>query len=427
MKIKKFTTIISLIFLISFFIQMILQCNAASNPELFTHKRNITPFSTSGYVKLPMDMNIYSNMQNVPGDIRVFDSESKEIPYFIYSPLDIKNTSNIEAQVENKGLSQGDIVFTLSLFNVPSTINNISLDIAGNNIDNYVLKPSLQGSDDGVSWVDINTDSYLYKLQSKLSQSVNTIYTNPISFRFIKITLKIISGNVTPENIVKVYYKTQTTKVEPPIKNELSKIINTTVEGDRNSIIIDNGYNNSPMDKINFNITNSDYTRQVLLFGSHDQNKWDNISGSAEIYSLSVQKTLLPKTSIEIDKSRYRYIKATFINKDNIPLNLSSVDVFYYPEYLVFNSINTQSYIAYFGSYGLSKGDYQSGKLQDILEVDTLPMITWASEASNNTLYSGNDKPVTERNNYIFTIVIVLMVAILGWFIINSLKKLNVS
>lgn len=406
---------------------LILPTFALSSPGVFSNTRNISPSQTNGYAKLPLDKEIYSKSQNLTGDFRIFDSSGKEVPHFIHSSLNKSISPEIDAVIQNKGLTSGNIVLTLSLYNLPQTINSLRFDISSNKENNYLLKPELSGSDDQTTWVDIKTPSYIYKLMSKVSEDVNTIYMDPISFRYLKITLKPITGNITPEDISHVYYKNLISANEPEGKIENPTIVNTTVEKDRSTIIIDNGFKNAPIDRLNFHISNNDFTRQLTILGSNDQLKWYSITNPQEIYSLNIQKTTLSKTYIDTNKSNYQYIKAIFLNKDNSPLTISSVVVSYYPEYFIFNNISSNIYKAYYGGFGIQSGEYDTQKLQEILDASKLTPVNWASSGEKNPLYTGTDKPLTERNNSAITIVIVLMVIVLSWFIIKSLKGLKIN
>ena len=61
------------------------------------------------------------------------------------------------------------------------------------------------------------------------------------------------------------------------------------------------------------------------------------------------------------------------------------------------------------------------------MDLNTVKVASWSDLGRKNPLYTGEDKPLSERNNLAITIFIVLMVMILAWFILKSLKGLQLN
>jgi hypothetical protein len=398
---------------------------AIPSTELFKNQRAIVPSSSSGYAKLELDENIYNNLLIPPYDIRLFDKNNTEVPYFLNTQYPISKENNTSVIITNKGYINDYIHLELSLFNISKPISSLKFDINTNNT--YIIQPEIKGSDDKTTWVDIKTSSFLYKISSKSSQFSDTIYIDPITFQYLKVDFKVLSGNVIPDNIRSVFYSQSSQQISQLSKNKNSGIVNTQIEGEKSIVLIDNKYANAPIDRVNFIIENKDFSRQVALFGSNDQKKWDIIASAEEIYSIKVQKTNVSKTYLDTSNVNYRYIKAHFLNNDSAPLTISSVEVLYYPDYIIFDCIANTTYTAYFGNSKIKDARYNTAKLQNFIDITSLNEVFWEPQTIANPNYNGTDLSDSENNKYILTIFIALMVLVLGWFILKSLQSVKLN
>ena len=428
MKINNKTILLSCILLLMLFTQNVF---ATSDINSFAHNKTVT-FDEDGFVKVQIDNEIYDKTQKELSDIRIFDEDGEEIPYYI-NRRDISQNSDLRPGIRPKEIEkQIEIVdrimknewleFTLQRDDT-KLINRLKIEF---DIPEYIFEIEIEASDDERNWGKIRSDNYLYSLPNEKNLRKNTIEFDENNFKYIRVRIKDIYDQKADKNFYEdlriiayaIYEKDELFRRE---KIE-TQIIKNETKDNKTEIIIDTFKNNSVVDFFKFNISDENFSRSVFLFGSNELDDWKKFCEN-EITSFSYKEHVVRDTEIDCRTGRYRYIQIIIKNEDDRPLDIQSIEVFRINEYIIFEAEKDKEYIVAFGNSTVDKPSYDISKLMRDKNIDDMPEAS-LSQIIQNTEFKGEDKSIAERYKWLFWVFIVLMVFVLGALTITNLKSI---
>ncbi len=392
---------------------------ASVNKNVFQYYKTINVQKT-GYIKVPVDGEMYDKTKKELSDIRIYNDLDEEVSYAI-SYANKKGDTEIKDDVSivNKSYNNDKLFFTVDRKEDKQIINKMEVVIDDKD---YLYSVKLEGSNDSIEWFIIPTDGYLHDLNQTDDDSGKVIKLEDNNFRYLNVTMTSVMGDLTDKEILGI--RLAYNKMQEVEKNKIQAemIEHKELEGS-SSYIIDTKYNNTLFDKLKVVTSDTNFNRNIEVFGSNNQEEWQRVKNS-QISVYKVGDIDISNSELEIRPSRFRYIKVNIVNNDNAPLDIKEIEVFQTPEYLIFETQSAREYRIFFGNDTIQKATYDIKKVLEFIDVNTIDR-AYIGGIMENQQYSDEYKPLSERFEYLIWIVIVAMVIALGYLIVNNLKKIE--
>ncbi|HEX3030971.1 MAG TPA: DUF3999 family protein, partial [Bacillota bacterium] len=101
---------------------------------------------------------------------------------------------------------------------------------------------------------------------------------------------------------------------------------NSVVAGEYSSFIVDMGQNNLPNNRLNLDISDSNFLRRVEVSGTDNlSSPWNKLPTTDHIFDFQGQRS----TQIHYTLNNFRYLKVVIWNKGEKPLTINGAQVFY--------------------------------------------------------------------------------------------------
>lgn len=389
-----------------------------ASPEKFKFYKEIQ-FHGEGLRTMEIDPEIYGAVNASGSDIRIFNSKGAEIQYYKYNrfPLEKWVETNVNFDIINRSDDNRIIKATFVRDSSKETFDKVTIDIAGSN---FLLSPKLYGSVDGHSFNPIATKGYIYRFEDSSRGSNNCISFDKADYRYIRAELEIVTGKVSSGDIKAAFYLRSHENV-PLEKKIVPEIVSQKNVDKTTSVIIDTGYTNLPVSKIEVGSEDKNFSRQVEVLTGKDMKSFSVVT-DAQISSFDIGDYKVDKKEIELGSSCDRFIKLIIHNQDSEELRIEGIDIYYLPESIVFEAKMDEDYRLFYGSSAYADSPvydiaYIADKINEIsLEKAQLGPV------QGNPDYKKADIPFTDRNNYFLTAAIILTVIVLGFVVIKNIK-----
>lgn len=372
-----------------------------------------------GLSSIELDPEVYGFTAYSTPDMRIFDSDGVEVQYHKYSDFSLEDEEILDFSIINRSDDEGVIKITFVKEPTIDIYNKITVDIRG---ENFLLSPMLYGSQNGTDFSPISSKGYIYNFVDENKGSNDTISFGEVNYKYLRAEFETVMGNVSSGDIIKGSYIRNLHYIpDIPEKKQIeSDIVSTTNIDKTTEIIIDVKYSHMPISNIVFHTNNENYYRDVQVQMS-DNMKEFNVITNDKISSFDIEDYKVEDNEIKMGHSCLRYIKLIINNYDNAPLNISEVNIFYQPDTLVFEASPDKTYKLYYGSNNCDAPIYDISYIADRINEKTTQTVQ-LGQGNKNPDYKKQDIPLTERNNNIITISIVLVVVVLGYVIIKNIK-----
>ncbi|MFN8575960.1 MAG: hypothetical protein U0354_03810 [Candidatus Sericytochromatia bacterium] len=375
-------------------------------------------------------------------DIRVFDNYNKEIPYILLDeqiPEDKKENKNLEI-IDYFTLNNQDIVITeIKEKNIPS-LEKFFID--SSDID-FNKKIKIYGSNDKKKWLFIS-GANIYDFTSKINlRKTELKLSKESSYKFYKFEIQNLSQN-EKITMLKLNYKGIDLKLDEYDNNSFringissetfsknKEIINyDTIDlkplsenKDKKTII--RLKNNLSINKINFDISESYYYRDLSIFSGDN----DNPIIRDSIYDLGNNEND-EKKYINLNSLNSKDLRIEIMNYDNPPLIINKLRTQRIKQNLFFlanNSLDYKVFISnkdiespnydirnYINEYNWFKTKYNKVILSNLLE-----------NKDFKEGFSKDDKEKIQKN--ILMTIVFLIVGILAFWIYKLMKDVYIN
>ncbi len=352
----------------------------------------IKEVTESGFHEIVLSPQIRSYSKQDLSDIRIFNAKGNEVPYFIQSNSEALLNSFEEYSIVSKTVFPKKS--TSIIVAVPPVKNNNQLSLFIANAD-VVKNYSISGSNDQSEWFGISNSQTLADLNSSSESSIVKTISYPLStYKYLKIDFD--DQKTLPINVLKVgNFNTQVQKnilqdIKPKktIRFELllpQKHTQLQVVFDAPQII----------NQIDFEISRPTYyKRKVVIYKKlkrESKRKTEIIE--KEIISFELNSNTKNSFTIPEIFEKEFYIKIE--NKDNLPLNISSVKYSQKPVSIIVDLNANEKYNIKTGNKNLNEPDYDlsdfknniSGKLSQTGIYDIKQIASSKKEVENKSFW----------------------------------------
>src|SRR6187455_4217 len=185
------------------FILAFVVCFIQSQGQSFTAEAAVAPVESDGFYNIFISPSINAHLNNEFSDIRIFDSQCREVPYLFQKALPAYHVEHFVEYEILKKASKSNCCTALLLRNANRTpINNIHLIIKNAEARR---KASLTGSDDNQTWFSIKDHFILdAPLNDNGTHEIKIVGFPWSNYEFYQ--LRINDSTNAPLNILKAGY-----------------------------------------------------------------------------------------------------------------------------------------------------------------------------------------------------------------------------
>ena len=117
-----------------------------------------------------------------------------------------------------------------------------------------------------------------------------------------------------------------------------------------NMLVIDMGVIGLPTSRIEFEVEETNFYRDLIIEGSDDGTAWTSLMGNFVLSSYDTPKLVAANMIIDYPEVANRYIRVLLANQDNAPLSIENIQIFGYSRTLIMNADRGSSYLIYYGN-----------------------------------------------------------------------------
>ncbi|KKT94403.1 MAG: hypothetical protein UW95_C0015G0006 [Parcubacteria group bacterium GW2011_GWC1_45_14] len=378
-----------------------------------------------GLNKVSLDNEVFANSNEGLADMRIVDDSNREIPYKLIATRNEEGRKEYSPRLINNSVADGKYSMVIMDLGERGIITN-SLKI-GTSSDNFQRNVTVHGSEDQENWNVLNSEGYIYDYTDKKAgiKSQDTRVSFPdTTFRFLKVEISNVENNPVMINSVSVsQYIRKGAKefsISPKIESSPDDRNKATV------LIADLGQGGIPTGRISIATVDENFNRGVVVYSSNDRGveNWKRV-GYGNLFRYKTPGFSGENLAMDIDETTDRYIKMVIYNKDNAPLGIREVKMLATYRELVFQADSNEKYFLFYGNRKADTPEYDLEKYFQYLDLTGSWEVSLGAQQDNRGFIEEKreEKPLTERNPYFFTVVLVATGLLLLLVVYKFLKK----
>ncbi|MQF65347.1 DUF3999 domain-containing protein [SAR202 cluster bacterium AC-409-J13_OGT_754m] len=373
------------------------------------------------FVEVYPDRDLYANSKADFDDLRIIDSQSNaETPYKIVVLKGADANQELDANVSGLGfvLTKGSS-FTFQLKYENSLHNQLVVVTAS---DEFLASVKVEASFDGKTWELLKDPVFLYRLKPQGQH--NGLFNLTIDYPensapLIRVVvndvnlgdLKIDGAKIAIRDEVKPDY----------IEYSYSVLSRSSVAGSSdNMLVIDMGVIGLPTSRIEFEVEETNFYRDLLIEGSDDGMAWTSLMGNFVLSSYDTPKLVAENMIIDYPEVANRYIRVLLVNQDNAPLSIENIQIFGYSRTLIMNADRGSSYLIYYGNLQALAPSYDINRIYPYLETNKLQNARMGAQTTN--LSFKPYAPWYDRYPWLVTAVVVISTLLLGIVLVRIFR-----
>ena len=376
-----------------------------------------------GIYQFTVPLHVMGQSRDDLGDLRLFDSENREIPYAIRVRREVNDRKEFAAQVFNKVSEGSSTEATIDLGENPDEHNEVQIETAGSDFRRRV---TVEGRDGSGAWRTLRTDAviFLFASDGKIAESDQVSY--PTSrYRYLRVRVQAdeLSDGHAPEiNDVKVlltaHEKGELTTW--PVNVPSYQLLRNQ-GAYASSWIIDLG-TRVPCQQLSLTISDPSFNRpfQVETF---DDPENPQLLASGNLSRRGGEENK-PHVITFDHEEHVRQLRLQITDYSNPTLSIEAIEGGAPARELIFELRQPQSQPLrlYFGNPKIPEPHYDfenelSAKLK------TPPLQSSVGESNKNPAYTPEPLPLTERVPWLIYLVLTASSVALGWILFNLARR----
>lgn len=411
------------LFVILAVITLVLSVAAQTSLSLWPYYLEVTPEkSAPGMYDVIVPLAVFDKSGASLGDLRLFDSSNREIPYAIRVRQEIDDVEEFEGSLFNHAQVGSSSEASVDLGEEPEEHNQVQIETLGTNFRRQV---SIEGSDNGRDWRMLNNNGVLLSFKSENNAVESNRVSYPASrYRYLRVRVQrdTLTDNESPQitavtAMKAVREKGQLASWSVPVPSyELLR----NQGAHASAWTIDLGAR-APCDRLTLGVSDTSFSRPFQVESVDDDQQVQLIaSGTLTRHSGDEQK---PLVIIFDNEENVRKLRLQITDYSNPTLNITSIQASAPARQLVFELKEpaSQPLRLYFGNASVPAPHYDFET-----ELESKPSLEPAhSEFSNviaNPEYRPEPRPLTERVPWLIYLVLAISSIALA-FILYSLAR----
>jgi hypothetical protein len=399
---------------------------------------------TEEYCRLLLTPEIYNVARIDLADIRLVDSNGKQVPYVTVKPKDTEERRQYKPAIINRSTSADKASLVTLDFGEQVIKNSIEAITQG---DNFRRAVKVEGSNGNVEFFTVVERAYVFAVDIRRRFEQVDLPNN--DYRYLRITVWPMQEETNSPVIKRV----ETFKVTGNLaKRQTVEMILTEHKEDEkknlSNYVYDLAYRHLPISEIELDVASDSFYRYVTVKGRGEATqkvKLDSEDNRERFTEVVVPWTGMTTDTIyrytESDGQKreklvlrtptgmraYRYLKIEISNYDDEPVVVKSASAKMIADQMVFSAESNAKLTVYVGSAseGLPQYDIRY-RLNNPLELKTRAANP-GSITDNPLFVEAGEKPApwTERHRILLLIAMIAAVLVLGRFILKSFKSIQ--
>ena len=379
--------------------------------------------SSSGMHDLLVPLAIFDKSGAELGDLRLFDSANREIPYAIRVRRDVDQVEEFEGSLFNQSQVGASSEVSVDLGEEPDEHNEVEIETTGANFRRQV---SIEGSDNGRDWRMLNNNGVLLSFTSQN----NTVESNRVSYpasRYRYLRVRVQRDSLTDDRAPQVTAVTAMMAVREKGQFATWSVAVPSYQLLRNqgahasAWTIDLGAR-APCDRLTLEVDDSSFTRPFQVESVDDpQNIRLIASGTLTRHSGDEGK---PLVIVFDQEENVRKLRLQITDYSNPTLNITSIQASAPARQLVYELKEpaSQPLRLYFGNTSVPAPHYDfENELKAKLSSE--PGHSTYSNVTANPQYQPEPLPLTERVPWLIYIVLAISSIALAFVLFSLARK----
>tara|TARA_R110000868_G_scaffold98706_2_gene271761 strand:- start:48219 stop:49448 length:1230 start_codon:yes stop_codon:yes gene_type:complete len=399
------------------FIFLLLSSFINAQMNQYNQKREIEN-STAQWHRIILPMAVFSETKNNLADIRIYGitkNDTIEAPYI----LNVKNSTSknqpVAFRLLNKSNNSKGYHYTYEIPNA-QVINAILLNFDTKNFDYRI---TLQGSQDQVEWFTISDNYRVLSIENTLTTYKFTKLKFPnSSYRYFKITVNsknnpnLNGAQISKNQVTPAIYNTYPIKKTITFYNKNSK--QTTLDIDLKHIGL--------ISTVKINIKDTiDYYRPITIAYALDSVQTEKGWKVNYRNAFSGIVSSLEKNEFSFNSNKAKKIKITINHQDNEPIEIAAVTVQGFQYELITRFNKPAKYYLVYGNNLAIEPVYDIQLIPNLVP-EVVKTISLGKPIAIDKNAKPEKKPLFENKNWLWAIML-LMIAIVGWFTLKMIRK----
>lgn len=411
------------LFVILAIVTLGLSVAAQTSLSLWPYYIDVTPEkSAPGIYDVIVPLAVFDKSGSELGDLRLFDSSNREIPYAIRIRREIDEVEEFEGSLFNHAQVGSASEASVDLGEDPQEHNQVEIETLGTNFRRQV---SIEGSDNNRDWRMLNDSGVLLSFTSENNAVESNRVSYPASrYRYLRVRVQrdALTDNEAPRitgvtAMKAIREKGQWASWSVPVP---SYQLLRNQGAHATAWIIDLGAS-APCDRLTLEVDDDSFYRPFQVLSVDDpQNVRRIAAGTLTRHSGDEGKPL----AIVFDREEnVRKLRLQITDHSNQPLNITSIQASAPARQLVFELKEpaSQPLRLYFGNASVPAPHYDfENELKSKLTSD--PGHSTFGDVTSNPQYQPEPRPLTERVPWLIYLVLAISSIALA-FILFSLAR----
>lgn len=411
------------LFVILAVITLGLSVAAQTSLSLWPYYLEVTPEkSAPGMYDVIVPLAVFDKSGAGLGDLRLFDSTNREIPYAIRVREEIDDVEEFEGSLFNHALVGSSSEASVDLGEEPEEHNQVEIETLGTNFRRQV---SIEGSDNGRDWRMLNNNGVLFSFKSEN----NAVESNRVSYpasRYRYLRVRVQRDSLTDNEAPRISGVTAMKAIR-----EKGQLASWSVPVPSYELLRNQGAHASawtidlgaraPCDRLTLEVFDTSFSRPFQVESVDDEQKVRLIaSGTLTRHSGDEEK---PLVIIFDNEENVRKLRLQITDYSNPTLNITSIQASAPARQLVFELKEpaTQPLRLYFGNASVPAPHYDfETELQS--KPSSEPTHSQFSNVIANPEYRPEPQPLTERVPWLIYLVLAISSIALA-FILFSIAR----
>jgi len=384
----------------------------------FARSRSVAATTSAVQNYVVIDFDVWKFARADLGDIRLYDGEA-QVPYALIKQSGGSSTEETSAKVLNLGTVAGHTEFDLDVSGM-AEYDQIRLQLDARNFLNRATVEGRKAVNDRTG-VNLGS-STLYDFTAEGLGSNSNLKFAAASFPYLHVRL---ASGIRPDQIKAAYLSNfSETKAAWTDAGQCLPISGLAKQSTFDCTLQDG----VPLERIVFDIAKSadsssqrNFSRTVII---------ENEKGSP-IQSGSISRVFVQRggetvsnedLALDVDSRRENKVRVIIENRDDAPLPLESVHAFSYQRRIYFDPRGKTALRLYYGDEKLGAASYD---YQQFFEQNPDATAAQLGPAEANARFTGrpDDRPWSERHDWILWAAMLIAVLLLGALALRGLKS----
>ncbi len=390
----------------------------------------ITLQQSGSYVKAYLDREVSMHANMTLSDLRVLE-DGMETPYQLVTLSDSVRSDYVPSTLRDLSNRDSNTMFIIDLGASGVLSDHLRILSETKNFKKIV---SVSASDvplaiDDQKWRILTDTGYIYNFNDSVSGfnagSGDVSYPSTSS-RYLKVVISDTAGTHITVSGAEVFRVLRKESEENVIRT--SAVVKNNAEQKTTEITADLGGVGIPTHRITLNTRNvSNFSRRALVLASDDGVTWSSIGGGY-LSSLATPSYSGSALTLSYEEVRSRYVRVLVMNQDDVPVSWDEqVSIESTARAVVFMVHAGKEYVLMYGNTLAHMPNYDLARYFQYIESTLLGKVVLAPQEDNLEYISPlpAQVPLSENHPNLLNAILVIMVALLSFFLIAHVKKLK--